>query len=154
MSLNPAEMYGINAGKLAENGAADLVVFDPDKEWRIEKFASKSQNSPFKDQILKGKIELTMCHGKILYSEMEQNIQKRRKEIKSRMKKKCVGVVRSAQELAMDIYDLWIETEIAADAKPGQFVGVFPSKDSTLLPRPISICEANCSGLQKCFEVI
>ena len=59
------------------------------------------------------------------------------------MKKKCIGVVRSAQELAMDIYDLWIETEIAADAKPGQFVGVFTSKDSTLLPRPISICEVD-----------
>lgn len=59
------------------------------------------------------------------------------------MKKKCMGVVRSAQELAMDIYDLWIETEIAADAKPGQFIGVFPGKDSTLLPRPISICEVD-----------
>ena len=70
-------------------------------------------------------------------------IQNRGKEIKSKMKKKCIGVVRSAQELAMDIYDLWIETEIAADAKPGQFVGVFTSKDSTLLPRPISICEVD-----------
>ena len=68
---------------------------------------------------------------------------KRRKEIKSGMKKKCIGVVRSAQELAMDIYDLWIETELAADAKPGQFVGVFTSGDSTLLPRPISICEVD-----------
>ena len=59
------------------------------------------------------------------------------------MKKKCVGVVLSAQELAIDVYDLWIETEIAKDAKPGQFVGVFTSKESTLLPRPISICEVN-----------
>ena len=54
------------------------------------------------------------------------------------MKKKCVGVVLSAQELAVDVYDLWIETEIAKDAKPGQFIGVFTSKESTLLPRPIS----------------
>ena len=59
------------------------------------------------------------------------------------MKKKCIGVVLSAQELAVDVYDLWIETEIAKDAKPGQFVGVFTSKESTLLPRPISICEVN-----------
>ena len=34
------------------------------------------------------------------------------------MKKKCVGVVRSAQELALDVFDLWIETEIAKDANP------------------------------------
>lgn len=71
MSLNPARLYGINAGKIAEGETADLIVFDPETEWKIEKFASKSQNSPFKDQILKGKIELTMCQGKILYSEME-----------------------------------------------------------------------------------
>lgn len=59
------------------------------------------------------------------------------------MKKKCVGIVLSAQELAFDVYDLWIETEIAKDAKPGQFIGVFTSKESALLPRPISICEVN-----------
>ena len=70
MSLNPAELYGINAGKLAENGPADLVVFDPDKEWSIEKFASKSQNSPFKNEKMLGKIELTMCQGEILHDEL------------------------------------------------------------------------------------
>lgn len=70
MSLNPAELYGINAGKLAENEPADLVIFDPDKEWIIEKFASKSQNSPFKNEKMIGKIELTMCQGKILYDEI------------------------------------------------------------------------------------
>lgn len=69
MSLNPAELYGINAGKLAEEGPADLVVFDPKKEWKIEKFASKSQNSPFKNEKLVGKIELTMCRGEILHDE-------------------------------------------------------------------------------------
>ena len=70
MSLNPAKLYGINAGKLAENEPADLVIFDPDKEWIIEKFASKSQNSPFKNEKMIGKIELTMCQGKILYDEI------------------------------------------------------------------------------------
>lgn len=70
MSLNPAELYGIDAGKLAKNGPADLVVFDPNKEWKIEKFASKSQNSPFKNKKLVGKIELTMCRGKIIYDEL------------------------------------------------------------------------------------
>lgn len=71
MSLDPAGLYGINAGKVAEGETADLVVFDPEKEWKIEKFISKSQNSPFKNQILKGKIELTMCRGKILCCELE-----------------------------------------------------------------------------------
>ena len=59
------------------------------------------------------------------------------------MKKKAAGLVLQSQELVADIYELWIETELAMEAKPGQFVGLFPSKDSTLLPRPISICEVD-----------
>ncbi|MCR4650971.1 MAG: dihydroorotate dehydrogenase electron transfer subunit [Lachnospiraceae bacterium] len=59
------------------------------------------------------------------------------------MKKKVNSTVLSQEELASDIYSLWIESELAADVKPGQFVGVYPSDKSTLLPRPISICEVN-----------
>jgi len=69
MSYNPARLYGLNAGYLAENAPADLVVFDPKREWKINKFASKSQNSPFKDRILKGKIEVTISNGKIVFSD-------------------------------------------------------------------------------------
>lgn len=71
MSWNPAQLYNLNAGKIAEGEVADLVVFDPKKEWTIEKFASKSQNSPFKNQKLRGKIQMTMCRGKILHCDME-----------------------------------------------------------------------------------
>jgi len=70
MSLNPAELYGINAGKIAEGANADLVVFDAQKDWKIENFVSKSQNSPFRNQMLKSKIELTICQGQILYNEL------------------------------------------------------------------------------------
>lgn len=57
------------------------------------------------------------------------------------MKQKITGKVISQKEIAPAIYDLWIETALAQDAKPGQFIGVFPKDRSTLLPRPISICE-------------
>ena len=59
------------------------------------------------------------------------------------MKQKTVGKVLSQKEIAPAIYDLWIGTELAREAKPGQFIGVFPKDKSTLLPRPISICEIN-----------
>lgn len=59
------------------------------------------------------------------------------------MKKKTIGVVISQKMIAPAIYDLWIKTDLAKDARPGQFVGVFPKDKSTLLPRPISICEVN-----------
>ncbi|MDD6202605.1 MAG: dihydroorotate dehydrogenase electron transfer subunit [Lachnospiraceae bacterium] len=59
------------------------------------------------------------------------------------MKKKCAGNVISMQEPAPDIFDMWVETELAKEAGAGQFVGVFPMGESTLLPRPISICEVD-----------
>ena len=58
-------------------------------------------------------------------------------------KKKEVGRVISQKEIAPDIFDMWIETSLAAQAKPGQFIAVYPKAESTLLPRPISICEVD-----------
>ena len=56
-------------------------------------------------------------------------------------KKKTKAMVVSQKKLADGIYDLRLETELAQDAACGQFVGVYPKDKSTLLPRPISICE-------------
>lgn len=57
-----------------------------------------------------------------------------------RKQKETAGVL-SQSKIAPGIYDMWIETGIAADARPGQFICVYPRDKSTLLPRPISICE-------------
>lgn len=72
------------------------------------------------------------------------------------MKKKSAGFVIHSEEIAMDIYSLWIETELATDANPGQFVGVFTNDKSTLLPRPISICEVSedRSALRLVYRVV
>lgn len=59
----------------------------------------------------------------------------------SNMKQKQTAVILSQKETAPQIYDMWIETELAAQARPGQFLCVYPRDRSTLLPRPISICE-------------
>ncbi len=58
-------------------------------------------------------------------------------------KKKETAVVRSQKEIAPAIYDMWLETSLAEGAKPGQFICLYPKDKSTLLPRPISICEAD-----------
>lgn len=48
MTINPAQLYDFEAGYLAENGPADLTIFDADAERMItEDFASKAANSPF-----------------------------------------------------------------------------------------------------------
>ncbi|MCR5720312.1 MAG: dihydroorotate dehydrogenase electron transfer subunit [Lachnospiraceae bacterium] len=58
-------------------------------------------------------------------------------------KKKTVGRVLDVCKLSDGIYDMKIKTELSRDAKPGQFVGVFTKDSKNLLPRPISICEAD-----------
>lgn len=58
-------------------------------------------------------------------------------------KQKTHGRVISQHEIAPGIFDMWIETELAQYAAAGQFVGVYPRDGATLLPRPVSICEAD-----------
>lgn len=49
--------------------------------------------------------------------------------------------------IATDIYSMLIlAPDIAMQALPGQFVNVYPADGSRLLPRPISICEADAAA--------
>lgn len=58
-------------------------------------------------------------------------------------KKKVTAKIVSQKQIGEQIFDLWLETALAKNAHPGQFVAVYPRSESTLLPRPISICEAD-----------
>ena len=60
------------------------------------------------------------------------------------MKSREFATVLEQKEIASGIFSLWLQTEqIAKDAVPGQFVSVYSSDGSHMLPRPISICEIN-----------
>lgn len=52
------------------------------------------------------------------------------------------AVIVKAACIAGGIYEMYIETQAAKNARPGQFVMVYPKDGSMILPRPISICEA------------
>ncbi len=69
MTLNPARLYNMDAGYLAEGGPADLTIFDPDAVWTVTGFASKACNSPFIGETLTGKVKMTVCEGRIVYRE-------------------------------------------------------------------------------------
>ena len=57
---------------------------------------------------------------------------------------KTTAGVASQEKIADDIYSMWIEAgEIAEKCVPGQFISVYTKDKSRLLPRPISICEAD-----------
>ena len=67
MTCNPAGIYHLDAGYLAEGGPADIVLFDPTEEFTVKDFASKSANSPFVGRKLKGAVKYTVCGGKVVY---------------------------------------------------------------------------------------
>lgn len=66
MTINPASMYHLDCGYLAEGGPADLIIFNEDT-YTVDEFYSKSNNSPFKGKSLTGEIQYTICNGKIVY---------------------------------------------------------------------------------------
>lgn len=72
LTVNPAELYHLDAGYVAVGGIADLVIFDAHETWTVtENFKSKASNSPFIGDTLTGKVKYTICSGKIVYSDGE-----------------------------------------------------------------------------------
>lgn len=69
MSYNPANVLGIDKGTLNENVVADIVIINPEAEYKIDvnKFASKGKNTPFDGYKVKGKVMYTICNGEIVY---------------------------------------------------------------------------------------
>ncbi|NQT00060.1 MAG: dihydroorotase [Candidatus Omnitrophica bacterium] len=69
ITVNPAKILGIAAGSLSLGSPADLVIFDPSKEWLVKRqeIVSKSKNSPFIGRTLKGLVEYTIHKGQIVY---------------------------------------------------------------------------------------
>lgn len=72
MTVNPAKLLGLTAGVIAEGAPADVIVFDPDTEWTVDRnsFASKGKNTPFHGMTLRGRNLFTMVDGKIVFNEL------------------------------------------------------------------------------------
>ncbi len=69
VALNPAKRLGLDSGRLAQGAPADLVLFDPDVPFVLDRFAlkSKSQNTPFDGQRMQGKVLATYVAGIDVY---------------------------------------------------------------------------------------
>jgi dihydroorotase len=67
----PAALLKLPAGTLAEGAPADLVLFDPDAEWTYEASAgfSKSRNSPWSGQKLRGRVRRTYVAGRLAFAD-------------------------------------------------------------------------------------
>ena len=71
MSASPAALLGLPKGTLEVGRDADLVLFDPEEEWTIDKeqFVSKGRNTPFHGRTVRGRVKYTISQGKIIYME-------------------------------------------------------------------------------------
>ena len=69
LALNPAKRLGLESGRLAKGAPADLVLFDPDKPFIMDRetLRSKSKNTPFDGQRMQGRVLATYVGGKPVY---------------------------------------------------------------------------------------
>ena len=69
LSTRPAEILGLSAGRLTVGAPADLIVFDPDMPYVLDKrdLRSLSKNSPFDEARLQGQVTMTMVAGRVVF---------------------------------------------------------------------------------------
>jgi len=70
LSLNPARRLGLPGGRLSIGAPADLVLFDPDKPFVLDRFKlrSKSKNTPFDGHRMQGRVLGTWVGGKRVFA--------------------------------------------------------------------------------------
>ena len=69
LTVGPAEVLGLDAGRLTKGAPADLVLFDPERPWRIDPdaFRSKSKNSPFENHPVQGLVLRSLVDGRTIF---------------------------------------------------------------------------------------
>ena len=74
MSYHPAQIVGIDKGDIQPGKAADVVIFDPEETYRIDKntFASKGRNTPFDGKEVTGRVKCTICDGQVVFNELNK----------------------------------------------------------------------------------
>jgi dihydroorotase len=75
LCYNAAQILGVSGGHLVEGGIADVALIDPGLEYVLNEkdILSKSKNSPFFGKTLRGRNEMTMVGGEIVWERDESN---------------------------------------------------------------------------------
>jgi dihydroorotase len=74
MTVRPAEILGLESGRIARGAPADLVLFDLDYPWQVKEtaFRSRSRNTAFEGARLAGKVMRTIVGGKTVFEHAEE----------------------------------------------------------------------------------
>lgn len=69
MSLKPSEILGLDRGTLSVGKPADITIIDQNAEWKVEaeQLRSKSRNTPWLGETMKGQAVMTIVAGKLVY---------------------------------------------------------------------------------------
>ena len=69
VTLNPAQLLGLEAGRLEKGAPADLLLVDIEAPFALRErdILSKSKNSPFENRTLQGKVLKTLVDGRIVF---------------------------------------------------------------------------------------
>jgi len=69
LTRKPADILNLTAGRLSEGAPADICIFDPEENWRYDAKAgfSKSSNSPWSGQTLRGRVRWTIVNGSVVH---------------------------------------------------------------------------------------
>ena len=69
MSTRPAEILGLPGGRLERGAPADLILFDPEAPYVLDKrdLRSLSKNTPFDEARLEGQVTMTVVAGRIVF---------------------------------------------------------------------------------------
>lgn len=69
LTIGPASVFGLDAGRLAVDAAADVAIVDPNATWRVEPeaFHSGGKRSPLAGRVLHGRVLTTIVGGVVAY---------------------------------------------------------------------------------------
>jgi len=69
LTQRPADILGVEIGRLGVGATADVCVFDPDARWTLttETMVSRGRNSPFLGHELRGRVTHTLVGGHLVY---------------------------------------------------------------------------------------
>ncbi len=69
VTSSPARIAGLPAGTLSVGAAADVVLFDPEARWKVERkaLASQGKHTPFLGFELAGQVRATLVRGRVAF---------------------------------------------------------------------------------------